>query len=490
MDDLKIRALAGGLPLAEVGVTDSGGNFNKRFLSAKDHILGTGVDVDTAMLDMGVDVNNAREDIRDIQSVIGYSSSDIFGLEVDFQNRIYRRLAGAVGRTPGAGFNDINCFGGRRRCIVHDNGIILAYRGEPGYTETGALTQAVTVGGVTYPVGTFCQVMVYQPKFYYRVVPIALEAILNGRGFHLRRARYYISDTPREGFKLHPAFMKAGLEKEYVLIGAYEGCLQQAGVYNLTDEQTGNFAVGSGDRLASIAGAKPVSGATAANNLTRRNCGIAAENRGAGWSQIYAAIASATQFLMMIEFGTFNTQNALGRGVVDFPTGTGNESLNTGLTTNLGDSSGSATGTPGLVSVSYRGEENPWGNIWMFVDGMNIQASGIHEVFIADHNFVEERTSGNYQNAGITIARTNGFISAFAYNEPFDWLFLPSETLGDSELPVGDHFWQNNTVAGFRIALLGAGWYVGSLAGGFCWHLNNAVSYRTRNIGGRLVYVP
>jgi len=351
------------------------------------------------------------------------------------------------------------------------------------YTETGALTVAVTVGSITYPVGASVQVMVQQPKFYYRVVPIALEQVAGGQGFHLRHARYYISATPREGFKVHPAFVRNGVERDFFLVGAYEGCLQQNGVYNRTDAQTGNFTVG-GDRLASIAGAKPATG------LTRRACGITAENRGQGWTQLYAAIVAATQLLMMIEFGTFNTQNAIGRGVVDFPTGTVNGSLNTGATANLGDSSGMAAGQNGLVSVSYRGQENPWGNVWEFVDGMNMPANGSNHVFIADNSFVENSTTGQYRNAGISIARTNGFISAFCYNEAFDWLFLPSETLGDSELPVGDHLWQNWAAAEFRVALFGAGWLHGSMAGGFGWYLTHAFSLRLRLVGGRLVYVP
>ena len=474
--------------LHKAGFRNSQGIFVAPPLDAKDHFISDGRDVDTAIQDIGIEIGDAKADLRDIQSIIGYASSDIYGLEVDFTNRVYRRLAGAVGRLPGGGFNDINIFSGRRRCIVADNGTILAFWGDAAYTETGALTVAVTVGSVTFPVGTSAMVMVYQPRFYYRVVPVALEAVAGGRGYHLRHARYYISETPRAGFKLHPAFIRQGREREFVLIGAYEGSLQQNGIFNLTDEQTANFAVGSGDRLASRAGAKPASGLT--QQLNRRNCGILAENRGPGWSQLYAAIASATQMLMMIEFGTFNTQNAIGRGVVDFPTGTGNESLNTGATAALGNSSGMAPGIDGQVSVSYRGQENPWGNIWECVDGMNFPANGSNEVFIADHNFIENRFVDNYVNAGISISRRNGYISAFCYSEPFDWLFLPSETWGDSELPVGDHLWQNWAAVDQRVAYLGALWSHGSLAGGFCWRLTDAVSHRGRSVGGRLVYVP
>lgn len=69
-------------------------------------------------------------------------------------------------------------------------------------------------------------------------------------------------------------------------------------------------------------------------------------------------------------------------------------------------------------------------------------------------------------------------------------LFLPSEVKGNSSLPVGDYYYQNNTWDGYRITLLGGTWADGSSAGGFCWRLNNGVGTRNRDIGGRLVYVP
>ncbi|WP_202946828.1 hypothetical protein, partial [Rhodanobacter spathiphylli] len=122
------------------------------------------------------------------------------------------RLAGAVGKNPGADFDSINAFGGRKRCILTDDGVVLAYYGEPGYSETGKTTVEITKNSVTYPVGTIVQVMVEQPKFYYKVVPLKLEKIQDGIGYHLRKARYYVSDYPKPGFKIHPAFVRNGVE--------------------------------------------------------------------------------------------------------------------------------------------------------------------------------------------------------------------------------------------------------------------------------------
>src|SRR5690606_41455783 len=46
--------------------------------------------------------------------------SDVYGVEIDFVNNKFTRLAGAVGKTPGADFDSINAFGGRRRCNLAD----------------------------------------------------------------------------------------------------------------------------------------------------------------------------------------------------------------------------------------------------------------------------------------------------------------------------------------------------------------------------------
>ena len=229
--------------------------------------------------------------------------------------------------------------------------------------------------------------------------------------------------------------------------------------------------------------------------MTRRKCGILAENRGTGWSQQYAATAACSQLLFTVEYASMNSQTAIGKGVVDKPyiEDTVNYSEITGSTTNLGNASGMAAGTNGLVSVTYRGEENLWGNIWKFTDGMNIFcdiANSIHDVFIADNAFAESTQASPYANAGITLATRNGYVSAMAYSEEFDWLFVPGEVLGDSALPVGDYFYQTATSNGYKIARLGGGWYSGLNNGALFWFVGNAPSGRIRDIGGRLVYVP
>jgi hypothetical protein len=79
--------------------------------------------------------------LSDIEGYIGYTTDDIYGVEVDYENKTFARLAGAVGKTPGADFDSILAFGGRYRCNLTDEGVEVAKYGDTGYTETGALTQ-------------------------------------------------------------------------------------------------------------------------------------------------------------------------------------------------------------------------------------------------------------------------------------------------------------------------------------------------------------
>ena len=452
--------------------------------------------VDPAAVATVGDINALQAEITDIQSYIGYTDADIYGVEVDFKNKKFTRLAGAVGKTPGDAFDGVKAFGGRKRCNVTDEGKVVAYFGDAGYSETGVLTSAITKGEGdnirTYAAGTKVQVMVEQPKFYYKVVPLELEKIQGGKGFHMRKARYYVSDTLKSGFKVHPAFVENGNVNPYIYLAAFEGSLfdTSANAYILDDAQVADFAA---DVLSSIANAKPASGLT--QNLTRANTRKLAQKRGAGWEQAYAATIAASQLLMLIEYASFDMQKAIGNGVTN-KTDDGSTSMTeiTGATVNLGNASGSVTNANGYNIVSYRGEENIWGNIWAWIDGMNEEnpatftTGDFGTLYVADHGFVDDSKASPYKNTGIHPDYGSGYISAFGYSEEFDWLFVTAEHTGNSTLPVGDYYWNQNP--GWRVAILGGRWHYGADAGAFYWNLYDAASNRSRNVGGRLVYVP
>lgn len=432
--------------------------------------------------------------VADLRAYLGLTADDIVGVQVDYKNKTFKRLAGAANLSKGADFDKFSMFGGRKRCNVADDGSIVAWYGDADYKEDGSMGQ----------------VMVYQPKFYYLVCPVEYDPIDTGIGYHLRKANYYVSEKPRAGFRLHPAFYDAsGNEIDYILDSAFEGSIWDAdggdgnGAYLMNDEQVMNTGT---DKFCSIAGVKPASGLS--QNLTRPNVEALAQNRGIEWHGDLIKPVSARQMLMIIELGMMNTQTGVGYGVAGI---SDNSSYNcsslTGSTSELGNGSGKATQTINTkgdtrttetanerVAVSWRGTENPWGNIWKFVYGINIWGNGKmgggQPYICTDFNFAESKNTGNYEAAGFTVTNANGYISAMGYSTTCDWLFIASECLGNSSLPVGDYTYITVNLNGYRIALLGGGWGNWATAGGFCWTLDSGVGGRSRSIGGRLVLIP
>lgn len=432
--------------------------------------------------------------VADIRAYLGITADDIVGIQVDYKNKTFKRLAGAANLTKGSDFDKFTMFGGRKRCNVADDGSIVAWYGDADYKEDGSMGQ----------------VMVYQPKFYYLVCPVEYDPIDTGIGYHLRKANYYVSEKPRAGFRLHPAFYDAsGNEIDYFLTSAYEGSIYDASAsaYLLNDEQVMNTGE---DKFSSIAGARPASGSS--QNLTRPNIESMAQNRGTNWHGDLIKQVSAEQMLMLIEMGMMNLQTAIAQGIVSLPWTTGSDTTSsyaaaTGSTASLGNGTGRAEKTTtyeggvakeytvdGKTSVCWRGKENFWGNIWKFVYGINIWGNGKmgggQPYICSDFSFAESKNSGNYEPAGFTVTNANGYISAMGYSTACDWLFIASECLGNSSLPVGDYTYITVNLNGYRIARLGGCWVDGGSAGGFFWYLYFGVGARSRGVGGRLVYIP
>lgn len=435
-----------------------------------------------------------KAEVDDFKAFVGYTDEDIVGLCVDYENKTFTRLAGAVNLSQGADFNKFEMYGGRRRCNVSDDGTIVAYYGDENYAEDGSNGQ----------------VMVLQPKFYYKVVPLKLEKNTDsGIGYHLRKVNYYVSSKPKTGFKLHPAFYDAnGNEIDYILFSADEGSMfdvsAKAYVNDNIDE---SIVYEDGDLLCSVAGKKPISGLRKGIG-TKVNLEQMAQNRGSGWHLETIKATSANQLLMMVELGSMNTQAGIGQGVVNIPNNTSyNCSSLTGSTAALGNATGQATSTvneiggtetayteSGKLAVSYRGMENPCGNIWKQIQGVNIWGDGTMgggQPYIANNfAFNESKHSDNYEPAGFTLANAKGYVNAMGYgSENYDWLLMPSKIGGTSALPVGDYFSTTLNLNNYCVVRYGGGCSSIGNSGGFYWMCNISVSGRP-DAGGRLLYVP
>ncbi|MRI08722.1 hypothetical protein [Limosilactobacillus reuteri] len=287
------------------------------------------------------EVDEMQKQLNELKGVIGYTENDIFGLEADFDNNIVTRLAGAKNRTPGASFDGLGPWK-RRRCILaEEDGQVLAYYGEPGYITTGSLSQEITKNGKTYPVGTRINVMVEQPKFYYRVVPLKIEK-KDGGGVEIHKARYYISSMPYSGFKIHPAFENNGKERDVIYLSAFLASISS------------DTAKTMSNKIVSVAGASPYH----ASDVN----GLANIVNMPNYKLNSIKTIDMTCLLIIIEYAKFDV-SAIFPNAHDLPY----FSVTTGVT------SGNATQIN--REISYRGEEGLGTGI-VFAD-MNIHNAGI-----------------------------------------------------------------------------------------------------------------
>lgn len=419
-----------------------------------------------------------------------YILTGAVGLEIDYPNKITTRSQEAKSLSMGAAFNKYKMFGGRMRCNVADDGTINAFYGDDNYREDGSNGQ----------------VMVYQPKFYYRRIVTNTKNATVGKA--IQNEQIIVSSAKQPGFKLHPLFKKDGVELEYVLLSAYESCAYDVSLnsYDLASSASVDFTE---DKLSSIAGAKPLSGLHGAFTVAAAE--QMAQNRGSNWHISNLQAESANQMLEFIEFGTLNGQAALGQGVVNVSSQNGVSSAAiTGSTASLGNSSGEASSTindiggvqteqtaSGKVAISYRGYENPWGNIWRMIGGCNVYGNsymggGVPYVCM-NYNYTPNYNGENYQNVGFCAPSTYDWISALGYSsEEYDWVIFPAScgNGANSAGPVGDNMWTIGNLNGYVTPSIGGTWSMNNVAGPCCYALDRRANEYSRSYGARLMFVP
>lgn len=288
-------------------------------------------------------------------------------------------------------------------------------------------------------------VMVKIPKFWFR----------RYRGGNVEYIK--IADKAATGFTLHPAFKHAGVEVDYIYVGAYKTSSNN----------------------------KSVSGASPQVSRTRATFRSNAKAKGAGWSLWDVAVLSAIQMLMLVEFATNNMQSAIGRGYCD-----GNSAaISTGSCNSVANLTGRPAGTDGKVDVVWRGIECLWGNVWELVDGVNWN-NGTYYVCNDPSKYADD-TATNYTKLSFTGATnwSSSYISAEGLdtgNNPH--VMLPSAAGSGSETTYQcDGCWSST---GWRVFRHGGDWLSGSLDGLFPAAMTADSSTSGASTGSRLLYIP
>ena len=180
--------------------------------------------------------------------------------------------------------------------------------------------------------------------------------------------------------------------------------------------------------------------------------------------------------LYLVEYADGNSQSKLGQG---------NCSTSAQITLGGCDSLGMKSGclaNAGATSVIYRGIENIFGNIWQFVDGLNIK-DNVAYICYKPSSYAVDTFTGDYSALGYTNATANGNPNKMGYDANNPMGALPS-VVGTST--YGDYYWQNT---GNRIAHVGGAWGDGASGGLFCWNLGVGSSAAPAYLGSRLLKI-
>ena len=315
-----------------------------------------------------------------------------------------------------------------KRCVLNADGTVKYYLNPSDSTKKADGSTAIIDG-------TDGNVMVEIPKFWYKY-----EYVNNVH-------KWSISDVAQVGYEVHPAFIRGGVEKSFRYYCAYQG-----------------FTLSG--KLISGSGRVPTASKTRATFRTE-----AAAN-GTGWSQIDWNLLIAVQLLYLVEFANFNTQVMLGQGI----TNTSVYTDATGSSNALGNASSPSTNTS-TQFMSYRGIENWYGQIYKFIDGVNV-SSWVYYVNNKPATFADDVFTGDYVSTGITSASANGHAkNIFASGKGF---VANNTTGGSASSFVPDYFYQTT---GNRILSFGGYAGNGALAGGFCLVANNTTSLSHSSIG-------
>lgn len=254
-------------------------------------------------------------------------------------------------------------------------------------------------------------------------------------------------------------------------------------------------------------------------NLTRDQFRQAARKRGSGW-EMYTYNAHKTLFwLFAVEYATLDSQKpfnaqkdangfaqgGLGPGPTQMTDWTNFNNANPlipcGYTNEFGNGSGekayvvknASGGTHAtLMANRYRGIENPFGHIWKYTDGANIQVttgdSGLSILWTTDDpsNFSDTSYTG-YDKKG-NICRTNGYAKKMLLGEDGD--IVATEVGGSSSTYWCDYYYTYTSANRMQVVLVGGHADHGSYAGLACVSANHAPSAAYRDIGSRLCFFP
>lgn len=424
--------------------------------------------------DISTEWTPAWEDIPDIEERYAY------GVEWDMasSNRDGKRVGNMQLH------RELPVQSGMIRSIIDNNGGVIKYIYDSNESQSSVLNESI---------------MTEIPQHWYKLYTMGTKF------------RMMLSAIPLPGYKEVPKFY----------IGTYEAMIERItstlGSARLVANTNVNFR--GGDNTAEWDGTYRSLLGCPVTNLTRDQFRQAARKRGSGW-EMYTYNAHKTLFwLFAVEYATLDSQKpfnaqkdangfaqgGLGPGPTQMTDWTNFNNANPlipcGYTNEFGNGSGekayvvknASGGTHAtLMANRYRGIENPFGHIWKYTDGANIQVttgdSGLSILWTTDDpsNFSDTSYTG-YNKKG-NICRTNGYAKKMLLGEDGD--IVATEIGGSSSTYWCDYYYTYTSANRMQVVLVGGRAVSGSYAGLANVSADNAPSVAGRDIGSRLCFFP
>lgn len=156
----------------------------------------------------------------------------------------------------------------------------------------------------------------------------------------------------------------------------------------------------------------------------------------------------------------------------------------TGFSRDILASSGSiGSNTSGRYPCHYRGIESPWGDVYEFVDGININD---HQTWVTKDakDYASNVFAFPYEQVGYVNINQNVWVTEMGYDSNYPFAELPIKGGGGTSTYYADHYYQN---PGQRIARVGGYFSFGAHAGLRLWSSSASSSSTSLLLSGRLL---
>jgi hypothetical protein len=161
-----------------------------------------------------------------------------------------------------------------------------------------------------------------------------------------------------------------------------------------------------------------------------------------------------------------------------------NTGYKTGFSANIASSVGSIkSNSSGKHPFVWHGIESLYGDVWQFVDGININNNQAWVCRDAS-KYSSNLFASPYEILNYVNASSNNYVISLGYDPSHPYARFPISVgaVGDSQYK--DYYYQST---GQRVARVGGSWSLGSTAGLFSWNLDASSSSAHVTLGGRLL---